>query len=715
MNKTGKAILTIYLCIFGLCFMMPLLINYSYVLEYVDLSPWDYQKLTDVEARYELIDEEGDYTKVLVTERITFDVHQASKNDLCYELWLDLPEQEVDGLTLDYTVISVSQIMDDGTIKKFSECNDYYWNNYEVEDLTGTWYHSQGPYSRFNDQYEALFFYVDGIYRDEVTFEVTYEMNNVALKYADCSDLYLMLYSESPIKDLESFKAEILIADKDLTNKNDYEYFTYGTNNNGFEVYESTTLNPGYTTFSIDLDEDDLQFRPYNLYLEFELVAEDRDTYTNAPLDYYDISNDPDTVSYSPELIDTPSFTDNARRNDYSSDYVLMEIKNEARAELSKPSQYATTKMFLFAIMFIITAFVLFKTFNTKKRMHTQHKFYEPAEIPEFYTGIPSDMDPNFAAALVFSKGWEPKNDSGVYTALLLSLARKGYVEIAEYGTNDAMLTIKNPTLTQETSIMPAEPLNESEVLYYNLLVRHSVDGRLIMSEFQKRVKQDYEYTGTFEENIKNAISNVGVNGGYVQKSNFTEPKDKLLQTAKSYIKLAVILLVVVNLISFHTRFDFAYGGYTILGITYLICAIYLKATAGRYVLLTQAGENEYAKWKGLYNYLKSDHVMSDSNIGNMPIWERFFIYATAFGIPTKVTKALGVNIPSGVNMGTEYYYDSGTMFSSGYVRTGRIHVSGRGVGRAVRSGARFKRASATSRGYTGGGRSWSSYGGGGS
>jgi len=136
--------------------------------------------------------------------------------------------------------------------------------------------------------------------------------------------------------------------------------------------------------------------------------------------------------------------------------------------------------------------------------------------------------------------------------------------------------------------------------------------------------------------------------------------------------------------------------------------------TAGNYVLLTQAGETEYAKWRGLYNYLKSDHIMSESNVANMPVWERFFIYATAFGIPTKVTEALGVKFPEATNATMDYYYDYG-MFNNTYIRTGRIHRSSRGIGRAVRSGSRIHKATASSRGYTGGGRSFGSYGGGGS
>lgn len=688
MEIDGKKFAGIYFFIMFLLLLPAILSKFSYAFEYVDLSPWDYQKLTDVEAVYRLVDEDNLGSTVIVTEQITFDVHQASRGDLCYELWLDLPEQEVDGAKLDYTVLSVSQVNPDGSRKVYEECSDFRWNNYEVEDLSGTWYHSEGPYSQSMDQYEALFFYTDGIYRDKVTFEVTYTMNRVALIYDDCSDLYLLLYSESPIKDLESFKADILIPDKDMPKAGNYEYYTYGSDNNGFDVYESTTKYPGYHTFSIDMEGEELEFKPYNLYWEFELVAYNEDARI---------------------------FTDFAKRNNYTYSDALEEIRYEAQEELSKPGNYAIVKILIFIICVCCALYILAKTSNTKKSMRMLHTYYEPSEVPEYYTGIPSDMDPNLAAALVFCKGREPKDDTGIYTALLLSLSRKGYVTIEDHGYNDAMITIKNPAQDQENSIMPAEPLNESEILYYNLLVRHANGSSIAMSTLRIRIEQDYEYTANFADNIKSAISNAGVNGGYLQKANYKEPKEKLLNTAKKYMWTAIILLVVVNIISFHTRLDLAFGGYTILGIALLVSSIYLKLTAGNYVLLTQVGENEYAKWRGLYNYLKSDQIMSDSNVENMPIWERYFIYATAFGIPTKVTNALGIKFPEGGYATEDYYYDTGSIFTNHHIRTGRIHISSRRVGGAVRNGARFHRASATSRGYTGGGRSWSSYGGGGS
>ncbi len=679
---TGRIMIGFFLLIL----LIPFLSQYTYALEYVDLSPWDYQRLTDIEAHMELMDESDEGSKVRVTELVTFDVHQSSEDDLCYELWRDLPEQEVDGLTLDYTVISVKEVLPDGSMKDYKESYQLDANKYNASYHSNTWCHSEGPYNKQRSQYECVFIYVDGIYRDKVTFEITYEMNNVALIYRDCSDLYLSLYSESPIKDLKSYKADILIPDKDMPAKGNYEYYTYGTNNGSFKVTESTTKNLGYHTFSINLDEDDLSFKPHNLYLEFELVA------------YGD---------------DKHIFTQNAISNDYTRDNALNEIKMEAANEKNLPVSYFFFKIFLLIGLVIASIVVIVNTIKTRKDMLTKHNFFQPPEDIPTYTGIPSDLDPNFAAALVFSKTKKPKDNSGIYSALLISLARKGYITIEDYGSGDAKVTIiSNLAEAMEDSIMPMEPLTESETLYYNLLVRHSQNNTILMSVFQRRITADYENTAMFDEKIKDAIINIGINEGYIQKADFTEPKDKILSTAKKYTKQAIIFLLVVNLICFHTKIDLAFGGFFIYGFSCLICSIYLKSIAYDCVLLTQFGANEYAKWKGLYDYLKSASLETDSNISNIPIYERYYIYAVAFGIPSKITNKIGVSGPEEMYSTTPSY---NPVFNNTYIRSGRIHISSRRISNAVRTGSHFHKASTTSRGYTGGGRSFGSYGGGGS
>ena len=75
--------------------------------------------------------------------------------------------------------------------------------------------------------------------------------------------------------------------------------------------------------------------------------------------------------------------------------------------------------------VFYITNVV--KTFDIYK-VQAKHVFYTASLDIDYFRDIPSDLDPNFAAALIHCKHKPPKDDSGVYSAILLSLARKEYI-----------------------------------------------------------------------------------------------------------------------------------------------------------------------------------------------------------------------------------------------------------------------------------------------
>ena len=78
----------------------------------------DYARITDVDYQAVLVDEPNQSGKLIITERLTYDVHAASKDNLFWELWRDLPEDYVDGLKVDYEVISVKRIQ--GTAERRS-------------------------------------------------------------------------------------------------------------------------------------------------------------------------------------------------------------------------------------------------------------------------------------------------------------------------------------------------------------------------------------------------------------------------------------------------------------------------------------------------------------------------------------------------------------------------------------------------------------------
>lgn len=648
-------------------------------------SPFDYARITDVEYQAVVVDEPGSEGKVVITERLTYDIHAASRDNGFWELWRDLPEDTVDGVPVYYEVNSVKQILDDGTEIVWEESPVLYWEDedYVSDELgPGKWFHSEGPYNDY-DQFECLLFYIDDVYRDEMTFEIEYELHNAALRYNDCSNLYLTMYSGETCKYLDSYKAEILIPDKDMPLEGNYHFDSYGTNSYTLPVTESATANPGYHTFTIDLDKSDLKFKSYNEFIEFELVSfgDDRHVFTE----------------YAPDNM--------------WSDYNYMEEWQESYdSYLNEKTSEILFKVLVLGLSVIASALIIVYSLCSKALVKRKYNFYEPSVDIQFYRDIPSDLDPKFAAALVFARHKQPKDDSGIYSAILLSLARKKYIELKQLSGDSVEIIIKkrpnkapagqmSMTGDQSAQLNIAddtyyEPLTQCEEYYYNLLIRHANSDSILMSTFQYRVSKDYANTDTFVRNMNRSVVNIGIKEGYLQKADYTQPKKQMNSISVFFWICGILAIVLLNLISCNTRLGLAFGAYFIIGIVCIACGIFIRIRARKYILLTQRGVEEYEKWRGLYDFLNSDTLISERTFVELPIWEKYLVYATAFGLSDKIIKAISINCPEAVQS---------EMLSNPCYRSRSFHhSSGRSFRSATRSASHAARSGGG--GYGGGG-----------
>ena len=136
----------------------------TFVSSFFDDSNWnplDYVRITEVDYKAVVVDEPGSNGKILVTERLTFDIHAASKGNLFWELWRDLPEDYVDGAKINYTINSVKQVFEDKPDVIYDESPVLYWEDYDYISSTlgpGKWYYSPGPYDESRRQYECILF-----------------------------------------------------------------------------------------------------------------------------------------------------------------------------------------------------------------------------------------------------------------------------------------------------------------------------------------------------------------------------------------------------------------------------------------------------------------------------------------------------------------------------------------------------------------------------
>lgn len=122
---------------------------------------------------------------------------------------------------------------------------------------------------------------------------------------------------------------------------------------------------------------------------------------------------------------------------------------------------------------------------------------------------------------------------------------------------------------------------------------------------------------------------------------------------------------------------------------------------------LLKFGEDEYAKWRGLYNFLNSNTLINERTVIELPLWEKYLIYATAFGISKKVTDALKIRCPEMIETSpilNNTYYHSTHFHSSSHSFT-RSTNSAYHSARVGGYGSYSGRYGSHSYGYGGGGR----------
>ena len=678
--------------------------------EEISINPFDYCNLTDVDYTAVLHDDPNGKANVEITEYLTFDVHSAYRSNTFKELWRELPEDTVDGLKVTYDVKSVTQIMPDGREVPYTETSKMYWEDSDyTKSSTYRWHHSKAS-GRYPDNDESLLIYIPWTYREKMTFKIVYSMNNAALKYKDCSELYLSMYSGDTITKLNSYKAQILIPDSKMPST--YYAYTFGTANSRIPFTESDSVNPGYHTFSINLDKSDLKFNYHNRYIEFCLLSYGKDKHI---------------------------FTKYAPNNKYTNQNALAECVAENTYYESQNIIFGLLKAVLLVGSFAVSALIIALTIHGYKKAKKKKNIPTPETDYEFFRDIPSDLDPIFASELVFMKDpfSDNKEKKEEYAAILLSLVRKKYVKIskvdenkdwANYNTQITLEPVKTesttPEVTTETDETPVEPvytiinentnevlepLTTSERLYLDLLERHSrtTGNTIILSRLQVKINTDYTYTNSFIKDMekKPALEN-GVMKGYFDGVNYSATQTKYLNKAKRSLAFGWILLLVVNGISYFTPLAFCFGAYTVLALVLFWRFVYLSFKANDLIQFTQYGANEQAKWYGLYNFLKSDTLMNEKIVCDLPLWEKYLIYATAFGISEKVVKAIKIHAVE-LNINT-----SPILNSHCYIHSSNFHMTSRAFGNSIhtvsRGGGGF-----TGHGYGGGGRGGGGGGGG--
>lgn len=300
----------------------------------------------------------------------------------------------------------------------------------------------------------------------------------------------------------------------------------------------------------------------------------------------------------------------------------------------------------IFDIIFIITII------RASKNPIRKQKRFIPEEKMQYYRDIPRENATPGEAVSLLQKNTtdllQYDNLGKIFSAVLLNLKLKGYLEfkIDENKKDNEKVLISISEKTDQTELY-----GEEKIIYAFLKQVISVKDSqtLTLKELEKVIKLNSEEIGKIGKRVGKNIYLRLIKENLLDKNQAKEQNDTIGVVVIQPIFLLLFLIFILAMV-YGENIGFNIGINATLIITSLlgILSIGKKVRILRRVNpFTQQGVNEREKWKGLKKYMEDFSLLNEREVKDVEIWERFLVYATAFGISEKVIKQLKIAYPN--------------------------------------------------------------------
>lgn len=386
-----------------------------------------------------------------------------------------------------------------------------------------------------------------------------------------------------------------------------------------------------------------------------------------------------------------PTNTKLKKRNMLKS--ILTEEQNWAdQANKKRESIKRAKTIYLFFVWGVGSAlglYFLWKALGKYRRILKQNpKIVAETEV-EYYREFPDESASAAMASFLyyFEKGNMSTNMSKVISATLLNLCCKKHISF-EMSTNG-----KKEMMIQFQEEGQKEKLTEDEEKVYSFIKEadEKEANVITMKQLQKYMERNVTQTNSlFQEVAKIAEKEE------IAKNNYQEENKKKNSTwmAKA---------VGYTFVAFFSFFIFS----PVLLLGLIVATIYAVKIARRYYTLTQKGVNEAELWKGLKKYMDDFSLLKEKEVPALILWEKYLVFATAFGIADKVLEQLKIYYPEITdetylrNHGYAYLY---VMYAGN--RHSMIHTIDNGIS-STYTKINYSSGSGGGGGFSGGGRRW--------
>lgn len=432
-------------------------------------------------------------------------------------------------------------------------------------------------------------------------YRITYEVKDAIAKFNDYAELYWQFVGQDFEIDAKNITGTILLPNA-VENKEEIKVWGHTEDLNG-EIY---VVDTNRIEFNIN------QFRA-GRYVEVRSLF---------PTQMITISNRGESKERLEEVIQE-------------------ETKWANDANRRREMQETTKKMVSIAVNVIAIGLSILgikAILKNSKKIKTKEKLKPTQEIV-YYREIPrEDTTPAEAVALLEKQVGSMNNSiqiGRIFSATLLDLSVK---KIIDFEVNEKIITIR---ILEEN---PSKLLNSEKAIFQFLKQAcEKTGGQITTKELEKYIRKSASKIVKLSDKIDKETEQALYQKELADKKENEERANIIVYLTFSAIAFLFLIVIFITLMSTKMK-PF---GIIPLAITTLIQLIVFSILLTKINVLTQKGVNENAKWKGLKKYMQDFSMLDKREIPEVVIWEKFLVYATAFGIADKVLKQLKMVYPN--------------------------------------------------------------------
>lgn len=447
------------------------------------------------------------------------------------------------------------------------------------------------------------------------TYQISYKIIDAVKNYNDCSEFYWQFIStESEIP--ANIVTGTIKLPKVVDNKENLKVWAHGPLNGNIKIQSNDTV-----------------------------VFEVENLKTNTMLEARVVTN-PDIFYNNLNISNTDKLSSILKQEQKWAD--------EANALRQKKQMIF---IILFILEIIIAIVIIIKIVKYHKELKNTPKL-KPEQESQYYRDIPDESaTPAQAAFLYYFRNLGMQmNMPKIISATMLNLCMKKCIEfeVSEDKKNQIKVILLPNTV--------GEKLSEDEEIVYGIFEEIVKAGQnsFTMKEFKKYAENHPSSLQNKFNKIETVVKRIQENKKNYDKK-LIDSYNKWRIKGVGYIVFSIFSMIILSALSSITILNSLIPKVAvsvILAMPSFISGIYCCIIGGRYNRLTQKGINEKEQWMGLKRYMEDFSMIKDKTVPELVLWEKYLVFATAFGIADKVLKQLKVVYPQITD--TEYMASHG-------------------------------------------------------